>query len=968
MDASTPDRHDKHSGFGRVPLGILDLGVFAGAFFFRWLTVEFPNDHFMHLSRARQILLGDVPIRDFFDAGLFLQYYLSSAAQLLFGYNLYGEAVLTISFVAFGTMLVFHLSAQLSGSRWLAAGATLLTVLAFPRLYNYPKVFLYVSAIGLVWLYARRGSRLHVSLMAALTAVAFLLRHDHGVYIAGMMVCFLGLREWGGALLWRRLGLYASVTAGLLLPFLVFVQMTTGLVSYARGSGAPANMIASSLTSLLTNPVPFEIDWSAPLLVIDPPTGPINVRWTETADDTARREREVYYGLTAGVRLDGRTWSYVLTDHESGNLRALVEDRMVEDSAGIDRGTFQVIPERWSSWLTRRLFLLRLRGLLPGVFTAQNALAWFYYLSLLLPVAALGWIGADWWAGRVARPEAAIVASAAILCGIISHTLVRGAPNAYLPDVAAPTFVVAAWLVRRIAVPGGSLVRTRLRRAGIVGVVLVTFWSVWTVGGVGSRLARAGVLDGPAGVWTQLGVVTRGLRNRPIDEWAPPGSTGLRALTRYVLDCTAPSDRVLVTWLEPGVFYYAERGFAGGQVSLHRYKNSDATGETGWHSSPADQRLTVERMLRQSVPVILGRRDMDEEFRQGFPLIYDYVRTRYRLAAESTFRDVQAGFLVFVDSSLEPYADHPDLGLPCYRETMADIRGFDDGPFIEVRWVDDLEDTQRTVLERSLGLYRGEHRAGSNWRYRVPDLSPDRFDTIVAHDMVADTYGFDAATDARFGPAIHVRWVETLEDARRTKLERALGLYRAEHTEGTTWRYQMPDASPQRLRTIVAHDMVVDTNGFDRRSLELNASADDVARLAVQPPVYTSGWHPPEFDPTLPELTWNWTQQTATLSFANPNADAVFYLDYTARPDVFADGPQTVTVRTSEQVLESFEADVDGQRLHGILLPLAALGNGDRVEIQIAVDRTFVPASLPAGGPDRRTLGIQVYRAFVVLR
>ena len=192
--------------------------MFAGTFLFRWLTVAFPNDHFVHLSRARQILLGDVPIRDFFDPGLFLQYYLSSAAQLLFGYNQFGEAVLTISLVAFGTMLVFHLSAQLSGSRWLAAGAALLTVLAYPRLYAYPKVFLYVSAIGLVWLYARRGSRLQVILMAALTVVAFLLRHDHGVYIGVMLVCFLCLREWGSAQLWRRLGLYTSVTVGLLLP------------------------------------------------------------------------------------------------------------------------------------------------------------------------------------------------------------------------------------------------------------------------------------------------------------------------------------------------------------------------------------------------------------------------------------------------------------------------------------------------------------------------------------------------------------------------------------------------------------------------------------------------------------------------------------------------------------------------------------------------------------------------------
>ena len=476
MDAST---HNRHARFGRIPLGILDLAVFAGTFLFRWLIVEFPNDHFQHLSRARQVLLGDVPIRDFFDAGFFLQNYLSSAAQLLFGYNLFGEAVLTISFVAFGTMLVFHLAARLSGSRWIAACAALLTLVAYPRLYSYPKVFLYVSAIGLIWVYTRRGSRLHVSLMAALTALAFLLRHDHGVYIAGMMVCFLGLREWGGALLWRRLALYTGVTVGLLLPFLVWVQMTTGLVTYAVGSGPQANTIASSLQAFLSVPAPLKIDLSAPLWVVEPPRGPVNVRWTETADDTARREREAQYGLTAGMRLKDRTWSYVLTDHRSGNVRALVQDRMVEDTAGLDRGTFQVLPERWGSLLKRKLTVLRLRSLGPGVFSAQNALAWFYWLTLLVPIIALGWIGADWWAGRVARPDAAVVAAAAILCGIISHTLVRDDPSARLADVAAPTFVLAAWLARRLAGPGGSLVITGLKRVGMVSLALVTFWSVW---------------------------------------------------------------------------------------------------------------------------------------------------------------------------------------------------------------------------------------------------------------------------------------------------------------------------------------------------------------------------------------------------------------------------------------------------------------------------------------------------------
>ena len=145
------------------------------------------------------------------------------------------------------------------------------------------------------------------------------------------------------------------------------------------------------------------------------------------------------------------------------------------------------------------------------------------------------------------------------------------------------------------------------------------------------------------------------------------------------------------------------------------------------------------------------------------------------------------------------------------------------GPVVHVRWVQSLGDAQRAALERSLGLYQPEHSDGSTWSYQLPDRSPERFDTIVAHDMVDDTYGFDRAADARFGPVIGVRWVDTV-GARRTILERELGLFRAEHNEGTTWNYRVPDASPQRLRAIVGHDMVADTNGFDRGSLELDAS------------------------------------------------------------------------------------------------------------------------------------------------
>ncbi len=291
-----------------------------------------------------------------------------------------------------------------------------------------------------------------------------------------------------------------------------------------------------------------------------------------------------------------------------------------------------------------------------------------------------------------------------------------------------------------------------------------------------------------------------------------------------------------------------------------------------------------------------------------------------------------------------------------------------ESPMVHVRWVETLGDTRRTAIAQSLGLSDAEYSTGSTWRYRVSDMSPDRFDMIVAHDMVADAYGFDPAADARFGPLINVRWVETVGNAQRTALERVLRLYRGEFREGSTWRYQVPDVSPDRLRMIVAHDMVADTGGFDRGSMELDSPAGDISQFTDYRLMYTSGWHPAESDATAAESTWRWTRRTATLSFANPNADAAFYLDYAARPSLFANAPQTVTVSAGDRVLQSFVADAAGRRLRRVSLPAEVLGSGDTAEIQIAVDRTFVPAAQPAGGGDERDLGIQVHHAFVVLR
>jgi len=143
-----------------------------------------------------------------------------------------------------------------------------------------------------------------------------------------------------------------------------------------------------------------------------------------------------------------------------------------------------------------------------------------------------------------------------------------------------------------------------------------------------------------------------------------------------------------------------------------------------------------------------------------------------------------------------------------------------------------------------------------------------------------------------------------------------------------------------------------------------------VATLQVAPEsekvflIYKNGWHKEEA-PANAEDPWKWTQQSAVLAFENLKADLTLYFDYDARPDVFSDGPQTFTLTLGNQVIQTVRADSEERRLLRIPVVAQALGTGNLAELRIDVDKTFVPANLPAGGRDDRQLGIRVYHVFV---
>ena len=124
--------------------------------------------------------------------------------------------------------------------------------------------------------------------------------------------------------------------------------------------------------------------------------------------------------------------------------------------------------------------------------------------------------------------------------------------------------------------------------------------------------------------------------------------------------------------------------------------------------------------------------------------------------------------------------------------------------------------------------------------------------------------------------------------------------------------------------------------------------------------IYKEGWHPSEVAAENPTVEWQWTKQTATISFRNPRKDATFFLEYDARVDQFSP-PQQVMIRgDGDQVIGTFAADAKDRKLVSFPVSATQLGGGDMSEITLTVDKTFVP-----GGGDARELGIRVFHAFI---
>lgn len=128
--------------------------------------------------------------------------------------------------------------------------------------------------------------------------------------------------------------------------------------------------------------------------------------------------------------------------------------------------------------------------------------------------------------------------------------------------------------------------------------------------------------------------------------------------------------------------------------------------------------------------------------------------------------------------------------------------------------------------------------------------------------------------------------------------------------------------------------------------------------------IFKDGWHETEVAEDG-GLEWQWSKNEGTIAFRNPKRDAVLLLQVDQAVNALPQ-PQRVEVRLGTTVVDSFALPVGVRELRRIQLPGTLLGAGESIELAIAVDKTFVPAAVPAlRSSDSRELGIRVFRAYV---
>lgn len=126
---------------------------------------------------------------------------------------------------------------------------------------------------------------------------------------------------------------------------------------------------------------------------------------------------------------------------------------------------------------------------------------------------------------------------------------------------------------------------------------------------------------------------------------------------------------------------------------------------------------------------------------------------------------------------------------------------------------------------------------------------------------------------------------------------------------------------------------------------------------------FGDGWYGAERAPQEPLREWRWSSGAARLSFRHPGGDATLWIELDQ--PVAAVGTQRLELREGPALLATL-AITPGTRYVREVPLRTRPGTGSMVELDVKVEPTFVPATVPSlGSQDARELGVRVFNVYV---
>src|SRR5687767_6588708 len=613
------------------------------------------NDDYQHLTYARQLLAGDLPLRDFWDISTTLQEVLSAVFQLVFGHRLLAEAIIVGLATAASVYVTFRLVRTLTGSAFIAVVCASLFIVATPRTYAYPKWLVYSTAAALWWSYVWWPSTRKAVVAGASVAAAFYWRHDHGVLVAiGVALGMVAAHGWTRDAA-RRTMVAGSVAFLAAFPYLLFGAVVLGPVSFVHAEVATFTDEQGRAHADLRWPLRSRADF----IGIKPQeryAPEIIIRWKADLPPEARAAALEKYGLTPTADEGTNLQRVRLSERSLGLLRALVDDPQIEDTGRMERGSGSFTRAQWPL-LDRALFhvsVLRLK-LLPGIdgsFEAGMAAAMMAHamplLALLLLIPAL----------RRRLPPAVTPRPLLLFIaftGILNIGLLREPYNQRVADVLVlPVVLLAVFLSVLLRSSWPAPARWPARIAA-VAVMVLTIKSLAVAGEFGTRvrwLTGEGQMTRARETWSKI--AARLESSPPSRLEAGQAELATARLSEYVRRCVAPGDRILVLWYAPEIYYESDRLMAG----RHLYFFPTFAGVE------EEQRRELEKVMRFKPPLILTDSASSLVARKAFPTLVRYIDGNYVTGADFGGEGNQYHILIRRDSP--PPARDTVTSWPCY--------------------------------------------------------------------------------------------------------------------------------------------------------------------------------------------------------------------------------------------------------------------------------------------------------------